>query len=219
MKNFIYSLCFGILYFSVANLSADEPIASRMPSDDLSSTFLAKYQKIGEKEVIALRIPKWKVNMAVRTREVTLTSPEVRTRTVKDKNGNEVEQTYIIGVPTKQTITENYRKHSPLPPVKGEIPLADIKAWNIKGKAITSEELKIALAKPTHLFGLAEEPEANQPPIDPFYATAFRSDLIFVYSPKLNALYEQSFEFLGVSTDSEITAPSPSTEEEPSRDR
>ena len=195
MKNCTFSMYLVMISLLSCALTAEEPLAKRLPTDDLTSTFLAKYQKTGDKEVVAIRLSKWKAEPKLRTYQITVEVVETRTRVVKDKSGNEVEQEYEVKVPVTEERTESFVEYTPLLPLKGEVLLTDLKAWNIKGKPLTSDELKTALTKPTYLFGLSEEPKANQPPIDPFFASALRSDLIFVHSPKINELYEQSIEY------------------------
>lgn len=207
MKIFSHILFLTLISLSSGIAFGDEPLAKKVPQDDLSSAFLAKYQKMGEKEVIAIRFPGWKEEIKMRTYRVTTEIVETKTRNIKDKSGKEVVETYEVKVPVTEERVETYSDFTPLPPIKGEVPLAEVKAWNIKGKPITTDELKTLLSKPTYVFSIENEIEPNQPPIDPFYASVLRSDLIFMHSPKLNELYEQSIVYEDVPQETDLPVP------------
>ena len=193
MKWFLIALILLSASFSNAPLFADKPLSSQLPDTDITGLVLAKFQNVDGQDKVGVRIPAWKETLTTETVEVEVPKTEVRTEEVI-QNGKKVTREVPVTVTTIETRTQTIANYSPKDPVKGEVALQNIKAWNLKGKQLSTAELKESLSKTIYLLCLSVEPKEGVPPLDPFYANALRSDTLIVYSAEIETLFEASVE-------------------------
>lgn len=193
MKWLPIALMAFLIQLGTVNLFADKPLANHIPDSDITGLVLAKFQNVEGEAKVGLRIPAWKEEL--QTEDYTVEIPVTETRTQEvTKNGKKVIEEVEVTVTKTETRTGTIAKYSPKETIKGEIALESIRAWNLKGKELTAAELKDALSKTSYLLCLYAEPEKGTPPLDPFFANAFRSDLVIVYSDAINELLQSSLE-------------------------
>jgi|GEM_PF-1743441 len=182
-----------VLSFGNSPLFADKPLSSQLPDTDITGLVLAKFQNVDGQDKVGLRIPAWKETLSTETFEVEVPRTEIRTEEVI-KDGKKTTREVPVTTTTVETRTQTVANYSPKDPVKGEVALESIKAWNLKGKQLSKAELKESLSKTIYLLCLSAEPAEGVAPLDPFYANAFRSDALIVYSAEIEPLFEASVE-------------------------
>ena len=172
---------------------AEPPLANRLPYENFSNFGFAKIEKVDGKEVVSVRLPGWRQKLV--DMEYTVEVPV--TRVVEEevtKNGKVVKEIREV----TDMVTENRVRQIPeytgKGPVKGDLPLSGMKAWSTKGKLLTEMELKNAFEKVSYILCLMQEPAKGEAPLDPFMASALRSDLIILFSPELRDLYYTNVE-------------------------
>jgi hypothetical protein len=193
MKCFPIALGLLLASFGSANLFADKPLSNHLPDTDITGLVLAKFQTVDGQGKVAFRIPAWKETLSTETFEVEVPKTEIQTQEVV-KDGKITTREVPVTVTVVETRTQTVANYSPKDPVKGEVALEKIKAWNLKGKQLSAEELKESLSKAIYLLCLSAEPAEGIPPLDPFYANAFRSDTLIVYSDELDGFFQSSVE-------------------------
>jgi hypothetical protein len=193
MKWLPIALIAFLIQLGSANLFADKPLANHVPNSDITGLVLAKFQNVEGEAKVGLRIPAWKEELQTEEYTVEIPVTEIRTQEVT-KNGKKVIEEVEVTVTKTETRTGTITKYSPKESIKGEVALESIRAWSLKGKELTAAELKEVLSKTSYLLCLYEEPEEGTPPLDPFFANAFRSDLVIVYSDAINELLQSSLE-------------------------
>jgi len=195
----------GILFVSVllswlvlsSSVLGQGPIARSAPVDDLSSLAIAKIS--GDTKKVVVRVPGWRIEYETKEVEVPVTVTTEIEQVVEEDGQKKVKK---VQVP-KQVMQKQAQTISKLIPkasVRGEIAVRDMKVWTTKGKQLTPTEVESLLAKTTYLFALTAEPAPGEPPMDPFFANALRSDVLLVFSPKLLEVFLESIEEEGESS-------------------
>ncbi len=210
-------LFLSLLSLSTGSLNAQAPLAKSFPNFDFwSSVVIAKItdQDSGN---VSFMIPSFSVATETKVVDETRIRQETRTREINRKvprteirskmvDGKQVEEAVTVEV--METVTENYtvdvpytesterlvETFSPKEPSKVELPLADLKAWTVKGEPISTAVLKSKLKKATKLLALETEPNAADSLLDPFYSSTLAEDIILVYNPTLNGCILAAFE-------------------------
>lgn len=182
-----------VLYLSSCNCvwAFQSPLAEAVPVDDLSSLAIGKIST--DKETIVVRVPGWKIEYETKVVDVPVTV-ETEVEQTYEENGET--KTKLVKVPkvVMQKETQTISNLIPQASVRGEVPVKDMKVWTTKGKLLSTAEVQEILAKTTYLFALTAEPAKGKPPMDPFFASALRSDVLLVYSPKLLDVFLESIE-------------------------
>jgi hypothetical protein len=184
----------GFVVFMVSGNCAQafqDPIAQAVPVDDLSSLAIAKISS--DKKTVVVRVPGWKIEYETKEVEVPVT---VITEVEQSYEEEGKTKTKVVKVPKEvlQKQTQTLSNLIPKESVRGEVPVNEMKVWTTKGKRLSVAEVQEALAKTSYLFALTAEPKEGKPPMDPFFANAFRSDVLLVYSPKLLDVFLESIE-------------------------
>ncbi len=142
------------------------------------------FAKISEdKKTVQFVRPALQYVDSVREVQKTVMTTQTRTKTVSE-GGEEKTITYTIQVPQTTTEMQTYR----VPVVASNFPerfnvaIEKISAWDLAGNAIDGATLATRLQKAAYVLAKEEDPK-NFFPMDSFYASALRSDLIVIYLP------------------------------------
>jgi len=193
MKLFHFALILFLTSFGNEKIFADKPLSKNFPETDITGIVLAKFQEIEGKGMVAVRIPAWKETMTTETYSVEV--PVVRTEEVTEViDGKERVRTVNVTSTAAETRTKLVATYTAKDPVKGEVAIEKIKAWNMKGEPLTTAKLKESLSKTVYLVCLYAEPAEGVPPLDPFFANAFRSDALIVFSEDIDMLLGDALE-------------------------
>jgi hypothetical protein len=167
---------------------AQAPLAKRLPSENFSCVGVAKLEKLGREEFLAIRLPGW--HQKIVEELYTVQVPVYKTVLEEvNKDGKIVEETREISEMVTETRTRQIAQYIAREPVKGQVTLEGLKAWDTKGKLLSKDELKKTVEKTTYILCLMQDPPEGEAPFEPFMAGALRSDLIFLYSEKMIDLY------------------------------
>ena len=150
------------------------------PSDVISFDLLclAKISKDGKS--LQLRVPNYDVKTVEQTFTVQVPFMEQRTREnlVNDQVNTEY---YMVQRYTTETRTKTVDVQVPTGPTLVTVPLKNIRAWDLTGKAIEPNALAFKLAIPIHVFAKQVSSDETFRPVDPYFLSVMRTETPVLY--------------------------------------
>ena len=188
LRTTLSALClFACWFLAVGQVNAQEATTTRPtkpPLVHLGQTHLAVLVESAEEPTVELTGHRLTAEQIERTLPVTRMVQEERIRVVT-KDGQEVEQKYTVQVPVRVSITERVSVAVPGAEKVTRIPAKLLQAWDLDGEQVDTPALLKRLASPQHVIVITEPVREKQVPIDPFYRSVLKKDLLFVYAPKV----------------------------------
>lgn len=164
--------------------SADE--ANELPTFiPLRFSDAALAELTDDKSTVSVITSKPKMETRTRTVAVQRVRSETRTRLV-NVDGKPTEQSYQVQVPYTEQVEQTYTVRVPGNQVSDpiDVPLNQLKGWNINGAALSPKALGEKFSKPTAVL-LLQKPWPDGAEIEPSHHALLRSDVVLLYSPML----------------------------------
>lgn len=150
-----------------------------VPVVKFSDVCVAKIARQDTRTVVSIQVPKFRPATRTETVDVTRHVAETRTR-VRRIEGRDVQETFTVLVPIKTQVERAVTYFESDGFTVREANLASIEARTVSGELISTEDLEQRLQMPTHVM-LLRAPWGDHPPIDDYYRSILRSDLVFLY--------------------------------------
>lgn len=111
---------------------------------------------------------------------------ETRQRTIQ-VDGKDVVQDYTVQVPVTSTEMVSYHASAPFGVQRSDIPLNNVRAWELSGKELSASELSKRLGKSTQVLveriSVKRLADFKFQPVEPFYGGVIKLDTIMIYCP------------------------------------
>lgn len=146
---------------------------------DFSQICIAKLSQ--DEQSLLIAKPALNFENRTRTEQVTKYVTESRTRTKTTAGGQTVTEEYQVAIPVTEQIEKSYTVRVPAGVTKFTLPIATVRAWELTGAPIDAGSLAERLSKPTYVIASENDPRANFPGVEPFYASILRPDTIVIY--------------------------------------
>jgi hypothetical protein len=161
--------------------------AGIVPTTDPGSVLdfgnVALAQVSADKQAMRFSIPKFKFELKTRTFQKTVFDTETRTKPVKRPDGQSQDVAYTVQVPRTETHEQQYTARTPDGVTRLSVPLNQLRAWDISGNPIATNQLGTKLSNTTAVLAIENEPGVAFTPIDPYYSRILRPETIVIYLP------------------------------------
>jgi hypothetical protein len=205
---FLFLLAAAALLLPVSVMrSPDDPLAKKIPDTGFDAVILARFATVEGTPSVMIRMPAWELRQG-EPKAGALSPQESQQKPI----GNVPPEPEAGGLDINVDMDFQLSEFEPLAPITTTLPLRQLKVWNLKGRQLSEQEVRAALSREIPLLALPEPPEAGQPPIDPYYASVLRPDLLFVFAEELiefgdSSLKIPEFELPSLFDGSPVPAP------------